>query len=83
MGVGKLLLHRDEADAQVVRPGTLIVPPRLGQIRARLRRTAVGVRRVRTCFGSLPALPFLLCPSLGFARPFVRPFEQAGQPGKH
>jgi hypothetical protein len=82
MGVGELLLHRDEAVAQVVRPGALVVPPRLGLIRARLRRSAVGVRRVRTCFGSLPALPLLLCPSLGFGRPFVRPFEQAGQPGE-
>ena len=63
--------HRDEAVAQVVRPGALVVPPRLGLTRARLRCTAVGVR---SCFGSIPALPFLLCPSLGF----VRQFEQAG-----
>ena len=77
MGVGELLLHGDEAVAQVIRPGALVVPPRLGLIRARLRRAAVGVRRVRTCFGSLPALPFLICSSLSRVRPFVRPVEQA------
>jgi hypothetical protein len=71
--------HEFLAGVQLVHPLAQRVGAALCPVGSGVGRATVVVGCVGPCFGSLPALPFLICSSLSRVRPFVRPVEQAGQ----